>query len=63
MKANYYYTVNGEKINTTKEVNQVIRKMAIKPEVIKFESWYNGKTSQRIIDVKGSSEKINFTIL
>jgi hypothetical protein len=63
MKQNYFYTVNGQTVNTQREVNSTIRKMNEKPIVIKFETWSNGKTSKRVIKVKGSVEKKNLTIL
>jgi hypothetical protein len=58
----YYYTVNGHEFNSQREVNSTIRKMNEKPLVVKFETWGNGKTSKRIIEVKGSVEKKNLTI-
>ena len=62
MGTNYYYTVNGQKFNTQREVNSVIHKMNEKPIVVKFETWSNGKTSKRIIEVKGNPKKNNLTI-
>ena len=58
---NYYYTVNGEAYpQSQKSVNQAIRKMQKTPVVVKFETWNNGKTSKRNIQVKGNPG--NFTI-
>jgi len=58
----YSYTVNGiEFPQSQKAVNEAIRNMEQRPVVIKFETWNNGKTSQRNIQVKGRG-KGYFTI-
>lgn len=59
---NYSYKVNGKNYPQSQRfVNDSIRKMSEKPEVIKIETHNNGITSERQIEVKG--RKGNFTIL
>jgi hypothetical protein len=54
MRTSYYYTVNEKVLpQSQKAVNDTIRKMKVKPEVIKIENFSNGRVCRKNIEVKG----------
>ena len=54
----YFYKVKGETYHSREQVNYALKvlckTMKRKPKVIKFETYFsNGRTSKRVIEVKG----------